>query len=287
MDKIAILTGQRVPELLPYDQHVRELLRQKGVESEILLWEEMPTDFSRFNMVLCRTIWGYHTDIQKFYRFLDQLQAANVPVWNPVEIIRKNAHKFYLRELQQKGFNLIPSLWLEKNTHHELSALLQKQNWQKAIVKPAISADSENTYLCDMQNATQVQPQVERLLQNSEVIVQRFMDEITTQGEFSTIFFSNGYHYTVQKRPKKGDFRIQVRYGGKYTQTRLAPEILNQVEQIARPFLDKTLYTRIDGIVRQNRFFLMEVELIEPDLYLDIVPQAAPQLVDSILQKLQ
>ena len=102
------------------------------------------------------------------------------------------------------------------------------------------------------------------------------------EGEISTIFFNRDYHYTVRKVPKEGDFRVQTLFGGTYTQITPPDFVLEASKKAMELFVDECLYIRVDGVISNNEFYIMEVEMIEPDLYLDIVPEGIPVLAKEI-----
>jgi len=101
------------------------------------------------------------------------------------------------------------------------------------------------------------------------------------------ITFSNGYSYSVTKVPQQGEFRVQFDYGWIYHFGDVDPHIKNVCKRIASRFPDKLLYQRVDGVWRNGKFLIMEVELIEPDLYLNLNDEAKTQWVESLVEKLK
>ena len=99
-------------------------------------------------------------------------------------------------------------------------------------------------------------------------------------------FFSNSYKYSILKVPQKGDYRVQIEYGGKYYSEHAPDFVFESAKIIADFYMDNCLYLRVDGVVSNNIFYVMEVEMIEPDLYMNIVPEAKEPFVDAIVQKL-
>src|SRR5262249_51692359 len=155
-------------------------------------------------------------------------------------------------------------------------SVLEKQGWQKAVVKPRISATSFRTWVTSPEHAGNQQSAFDELLAASGAVVQRFVDEVQTRGEWSLMFFGGKYSHAVLKQPKAGDFRVQEEYGGSAELASPRMSLIEQAGRITDLFDDKLLYARVDGVEIDGRFCLMELELIEPLLFLSC-DSLAPQ----------
>ncbi|MBX9869797.1 MAG: hypothetical protein K2X63_08375, partial [Burkholderiaceae bacterium] len=110
--------------------------------------------------------------------------------------------------------------------------------------------------------------------------------EIVSDGEWSLIFFDGQYSHALIKRPKLGDFRVQSDHGGT-VQKMVAPERMReQALQILCTLETMPCYARVDGVVRDGQFILMELELLEPELFLELDPRAAPSFAQAILHSM-
>ena len=97
------------------------------------------------------------------------------------------------------------------------------------------------------------------------------------------IFFNKKFSHAVNKKPKAGDFRIQVQFGGIYTAVSPSAEVIQQAQSIVDTFPKQLLYARVDGIIINNKIQLMEVECIEPDLYFNYSEGSLQRFVNAIL----
>ncbi|MFK5854950.1 MAG: hypothetical protein QM503_02390 [Bacteroidota bacterium] len=286
--KLAILTSAEMPNLLPYDMDVIELLKIKGVESTIIVWDEIiktrPTELQKYDAILIRTIWDYFLKYDEYLELLNLLEASNVPVFNPIEILRWNANKKYLSELQNEGFDIIPTIF-NLNSDKDSFATAISKGWKKMVLKPVISGNSYHTFVVDSDDETKFNQLIDKHYIDRPFMLQEFIPEISN-GEISTIYFSNGYSYSVTKVPPVGEYRVQFDYGGVYHFGDVDPTIKKICDRIASRFETKLLYQRVDGVWRDGKFLIMEVELIEPDIYLNLSNQAKNQWVDSLANML-
>lgn len=263
--RIALATCQQVPELYESEQYLLNGLSAYAAVGAVV-WNDEAINWSEFDMVIIRSTWDYHEHFTAFTNWLNHLEALKVKVLNPVSIIKNNIHKFYLKELQENGLPIIPTYFLTKQEalHFSLLDLAKERNWGSIVVKPAISASAWHTYkLVDLAQIESFKFPIE-----SDWLIQPFMKEITTHGEISLMYFNNQFSHAVVKNAKKGDFRIQKEFGGNVALFNPSTQVISTADSIITHYNAPLLYSRIDGIITENGFKIMEVELIEPELYL-------------------
>src|SRR6266540_1929930 len=202
---------------------------------------------------------------------LAELGLAAVPaVWNPPAILRWNSHKGYLRDLAARGVPVVPTRWLARGTPVELAQLLRDVGWSDAVVKPAVSASAHGTWRTSFETAGADQRRLDELLRSGDVMVQPFMSEVRDAGEWSILFLGGRFSHAVLKRPGAGagDYRVQLEFGGTAA-TMVPPDtLLADAEAVMAAVPGDPLYARVDGVERDGRLVLMELELIEPHLFL-------------------
>lgn len=286
--KIAILTSAAMPQMLPYDMEVVSMLKQRGIDTSIYVWDEIirsnPNELINYDAILIRTIWDYFKKVDQFVKLLDFLDALKLPVFNPVEIMRWNMNKQYLQELECEGIEIIPTLF---NYHNSVNSFQEALSlgWKKMILKPMISGNSYHTFVVNANEEAEFDNLINQYFQNRQFMLQEFIPEIS-DGEISVIYFSNGYSYSVKKVPKKGEYRVQFDFGGIYHFGDVDPAIRKLCDMIVKRIGNKVLYQRIDGLWRDGKFLIMEVELIEPDLYLNLSDVAKNKWVESLISML-
>lgn len=289
--KIAMLTCGEMPIMLPYDMEVIRTLKSSNVETEILIWDEISDtklrDLEEYDLVLIRTIWDYYQKVDLFKNFVEKVSESKIKLLNPIDIVSWNMDKKYLHELENEGFDIIPTIFNYGQTGSFEEAI--SLGWNRMILKPMISAGSFHTFVLDSTDKDRFNDLVTSYYQNRPFMLQEFIPEIS-EGEISTITLSNpalsdidDYSYSVTKVPKSGDYRVQVDFGGVYSMGDVDPEIKKISKQITSRFEGKLLYQRLDGLWRDGKFLIMEIELIEPDLYLNYNKDSLSYWVDNIV----
>ena len=60
---------------------------------------------------------------------------------------------------------------------------------------------------------------------------------------------------------------------------------MSQARAALEPVTEPWLYARVDGCIVDGRFVLMELEMLEPDLFFNLAPEAAPRFANSLEAK--
>jgi glutathione synthase/RimK-type ligase-like ATP-grasp enzyme len=269
MTKIAFATSDEWPKLTPSDQLAVKALGDLGIEAEAALWDDTAKDWTQVAAIVIRSTWDYHHRAEEFFAWLDGLEAKGVAVWNSPDIMRWNMDKTYLSDLEEDGVLVVPSVWLPKGAKVDLADIMRAKGWAKAVVKPTISAAADNTHSVDMAGIADGQAKLEDLLAQGGVIVQEFMAEIQTKGEWSLLFFDNQFSHAVLKLPKQDDFRVQWIYGGTSGRADAPAGLVAEAKELLEMMDERLLYARVDGVERDGKLVLMELELVEPHLFLE------------------
>jgi hypothetical protein len=279
---IGIATCAKVPDLTPDDRLLVDELLRRGVDARAVAWDDPSVPWTTFDSVVIRSCWDYQLRIEPFLAWLAALEEAGVPLWNPAGLVRWNHHKGYLQDLERSGVAIVPTVFLERGAGVSLSGLLAERGWTEAVIKPAVSASAYRTSRVSLENAAPAQEALDALLADGDVLVQRFLPEIASLGEWSLIFFAGTFSHALVKRPGTGDFRVQVELGGSAVRQDPPSGFLEQAQALARRIPEPWLYARLDGVDLDGVFTLMELELIEPFLFLADDPPAAARLADAL-----
>jgi len=286
MPRIALATSSKFPNLTSDDRLLLEPLAEHGIQAEPAIWNDASRDWSSYDAVILRSTWDYHLLPEEFLRWIDLLRDMHVPLWNAHTLVRWNANKTYLRDLDAKGILVVPTIWPEAGNASPLRDKMRELGWERAVVKPRISATARRTQLVTIEDADAAQPLFDELRSGAGVMVQKFMDSIVVDGEWSLIFFDRQFSHAVLKKPASGDFRVQNDFGGTDTQLDPPAHVLESAGIILQA-VEATLYARVDGVVQEEKFLLMELELIEPALFLSSHPAATAKFADAIARKLR
>lgn len=262
MSRIAFITYAQQPNLTPADAAVLQLLTAQGHTTQAAVWNDPTVNWSSFDSIVIRSTWDYHTQPEDFQRWLTLLEEQNAPLWNPAPLIRWNMNKYYLRELAAQGVPTPKTQWISQEQSLPLAEIFPS-DWEKAVLKPVVSASAHNTHLLTAAEAVEFQPEFQALLAQGDLMLQPFMPQIQSEGEWSLIFFNKAYSHAVLKRPRDGDFRVQAEHGGAEHSAQPPHALIEQAEAILALIEHSPLYARVDGLNVDGVFTLMELELIE------------------------
>ncbi|MEM9388880.1 MAG: hypothetical protein AAF149_13490 [Bacteroidota bacterium] len=260
--KIGIVTCEAYPNLSESDQFLLKDLTQYNVKAKPMVWSS-EADWTEFDALLIRSVWDYHKRYYEFVSWLHHIKQAGIPTQNSIELMMKNSDKTYLKSLEQSGISIVPTEILSTNTTEEIGKKMDRYGWNKAVLKPTISATAYHTHLIsstsDLDNL--------RMRYDLNYLLQPYMPEIE-KGEHSLVFLNGEFSHAVLKKPKPNDFRVQSDFGGSYQLVEVDPEIVKQAKKVVSLQPELPLYARVDGLVLNDQFLLMEIELIEPELFL-------------------
>lgn len=280
--KIAILTCEKLPNLNPEDQKIIPALAQHNIVASAAIWSDNTINWSEFDYLVFRNTWDYFEKETEFKIWLDQIEKLDLKTLNPIEIIKQNIHKFYLRDMEQQGITILPTVFIDKTDTLNLAELIPS-HWKKAVIKPAFSAGSYLTEVFEVSQNQEISEKYKSIAAEKELLLQEFMPEIQTLGETSFIFFNKKFSHAVNKKPVDGDFRVQSLFGGKYNLVHPNPEMILKAQKVVDTFKENLLYARVDGILIDDELYLMEIECIEPDLYFNLSENAMERFVAEIV----
>jgi glutathione synthase/RimK-type ligase-like ATP-grasp enzyme len=245
-----------------------------------------PEDLRRFDLILPLIAWGYQRDCQQWFALLDWLEAEKLPIANPVSVLRWNSDKAYLVDLERAGVAIVPTLIREPLSEADLDAAREHFRATKLVMKPPISGGADGTYLLSPSDPLPSEALGKRTL------IQPFFPSIADEGELSLFYFAGRYSHAISKHPANGDFRVQEQFGGQER----AADAPAQASALAEAALaaaarltngDVPTYARID-MVRDaaGSYRLMEVELIEPSLFLHFAPDNGAAFAAAVHRQL-
>lgn len=256
-------------------------LGELGWEVETVPWRQTERQWSDFEAVIIRTPWDYQSSPNEFLSVLQQIECQT-SLENPFNIVRWNLDKRYLREMEQRGSRIVPTIWNASYSEVDFDRWLSDLMTDELIIKPYVSATAEHTY-----RLKSYDPSLGSVFSTRPFMVQPFMPKIVSEGEYSLFYFNGEFSHAINKSPKLNDFRVQEEHGGIITEVepeeRLMAAGIETVAKIGRDLL----YARVDFVRdAQDNFCLMELELIEPALYLRMNEQAPNRFSIAIDRRL-
>ena len=254
-----------------------EALREGGAVVDAIPWTGA-LDVAGYDLVLPLVAWGYHQRYSDWIALLDRFEAEGVPIANPVEVLRWNSDKAYLEELGARGIATVPSLAYDDFDDAALADARSAFGGGELVVKPTVSASAFGTYRI---GASDPFPEAVRGLR---MLAQPWLRSIVGSGEYSLLFFDGEFSHAVTKLPKPGEFRVQPEFGGITSRCDPPAGAMRLAHEALAAAPAATLYARVDLVVGNcGGLQVMELELIEPALFLAQAPDAAPRFAQAVL----
>ena len=277
---IALATSKNALELSEEDFTLIDTLGVLGVETKLVDWADPSFNWARAGMVVIRSTWDYHLRPTEFLDWVDHV-ASVTDLINPAKIVHWNANKRYLHELNEGGVPIVPTVFAGAGT--SLSTLAEDRDWPIVVIKPTVAAGAYETLVFELESEGEnAQTHLDRLANKGEVLVQPYLDVITVEGETSLVYFEGAFSHAVRKVPASGDFRVQHEYGGKYTVVEPSEAQVKVADLAVSLAPEVPFYARIDLVDIDGQPHLMELEMIEPELFFLFVPGSAMVFADIL-----
>jgi glutathione synthase/RimK-type ligase-like ATP-grasp enzyme len=258
-----------------YDAEAGALI-EAGIAVEPVPWTD-PRDFSGFDLILPLVAWGYHKRYADWLAFVDRLERERLPVANPTPVLRWNSNKAYLAELGGKGIATVPTLAVKSLDEQSLTEARAHFGCSELVVKPPVSASAYGTF-----RLRQCDPFPETV-RGWPMMVQPWVAGILDHGEYSLILFDGELSHALSKVPKPGEFRVQPEYGGIIQRCDPPPGSTELARAALAAAPSPPTYARVDIVVSDaGELQIMELELIEPALFLDHAPEAAAAFTRAV-----
>ena len=274
--RCAFLTSEELPNLIDEELAVVTLLRQKNMTIDFVVWSNK-VDWSTYDCAVIRTTWDYYLRSEDFLHVLSSIQNSGCRLFNSLEIVKWNTDKRYLLELEQKQVPVIPTAIVQNVQQENWREYCTRWETQKLVVKPVVSAGAYHTYVIDVEKAPQI-PVIE-----VPYMVQPFLENVVEEGEWSFMFFGGKYSHAVVKRPKQNDFRVQEEHGGSTKAAEGQTSDLQEAQKVIAA-IPKQLYARVDMIRYRGKLHLIELELIEPQLFFANCAKSSELFVEAFCE---
>jgi glutathione synthase/RimK-type ligase-like ATP-grasp enzyme len=265
------------------DEKLIAFLQQKNLNVTSIAWNKPDINWKQFDLIILKSPWDYHDHIDAFLNWIRTIKNEGIQVLNPAETILWNSNKRYLIEIAGAGLPIIPSILIEKGNIPDWSTYFHNWETDKIVVKPCVSAGAKNTMLLPLDKINEKRAELEAWIQNEDFLVQPYLKEVE-QGEWSLLFFGETFSHAILKTPKDGDFRVQHSHGGSFLEEPIDDCYIQKAAAYVQKFAKGSLYVRVDGLIKDNEFYLMELEMIEPYLYLDDADGAFDHYYDALMK---
>ncbi|MGM0558048.1 MAG: ATP-grasp domain-containing protein [Myxococcota bacterium] len=276
---VTLVTCDPLPEPDPDMQPLRDALDELGLSSRVCVWNASNVDWSRSPVTLIRSTWDYYHNRDNYLRWANHVAEVST-LYNEPELVAWNSHKSYLLDLESRGIQIVPTVLLRSGSSARLQEICERHEWDKVVVKPAVSAASFQTHVVDVAHLDE--QLFASLLARRDMLVQPYIPEVESAGEHSIIAIDGELSHAVRKSPRfhGEDESISGPIDITADQATLAENALTAVDS-------DLVYGRVDMVETDaDGPMLTELELIEPSLFLDFAPEAPRRLARSIATRL-
>lgn len=294
--RIALLTEEKyinpsqtnwyIDQVLLEDRLLTEALEARGAQVTKVGWTQSEVDYSTFDAAVFSSIWDYYRYPVEFAQWLDRVEGRT-RFFNSIAQIRDNMDKRYLMRFQEQGRKVVPTQYIPAGSPWLEADWARKFDSDHLVIKPVISGAAVDTYRWQVSEIITDRKPMQEVLSKKAMIVQPFVPSIQTFGEVSHIIFGGSYSHSILKRPRAGDYRVQDDHGGRLDDYTATPSEIEIALSWLDPLDEPPVYARVDLVKgTDDNWWLGELELIEPELWLRKQPLAADAFAQAVLQRL-
>jgi glutathione synthase/RimK-type ligase-like ATP-grasp enzyme len=287
--RIAIATCSQLPTLDPDDRLLVQALEGLGARVTPVIWNGGTTVREVYDVCIVRSTWDYHKDPEGFLHWVSET-STKTSLLNPPELLRWNAHKCYLNELEGAGVPVVPTYWLLRGQKTDLSELLNWLGWSNAVIKPAHGASGDGIQRVHPENREVAQEHLTSLIAREDVLVQPYLSTVSTHYERALVFVAGEFSHAVSKMPfmHSGSDLAKRATLPPGASGEVPVKATEQEISVAARALEVSpqghVFARVDVVHDGVTPRVLEVEMIEPTLYFYAEPSAAEKLARAILE---
>jgi len=287
LKKVAYLTMADAGDFVT-DYHLSiEPMRALGWQVETVAWRE-PIDWDVFDAVYICSPCDYPEHVAQFLQVIGDIDASTAWLVNDSTLVHWTLEKTYLRDVERRGVDIVPSAWYDGFESADMARFFADHDTDKLVIKPTVGANAMDTFVLAKPVADSLVQTLAETFEGRSFFVQPFIENIRTEGEYSLFFFDGGYSHAILKTPSAGDFRVQEEHGADIAAVSPPESLLQTATELFSSIEPLPVYGRGDWVRGDDgRYLLMELELIEPSLYLRTDSGAATRFALAFDQRFE
>lgn len=259
-------------------------MAELGWSVDMVPWRR-DVDWDEYELVYICTPWDYQNDVDGFLDVLASIERSSARLVNRLALVRWNLEKTYLRELEMRGADIVPSRFFDRFDADAVASCFDAYNTGKIVLKPVVGANSDNIFVLTGPLSGDVIGELQRVFARRPFFAQPFVDSVQSEGEYSLFFFGGEYSHAILKKPKAGDFRTQEEHGADILSVEAPADLVDTAQHVLGVINPQPVYVRADFVRGAgDRFLLMELELIEPALYFRTDPASAARFAKALVR---
>ncbi|HWJ85639.1 MAG TPA: hypothetical protein VNR62_09425 [Cellulomonas sp.] len=300
--RLALATCAELPELDPDDKPLRDALLERGIATDVVVWDDPTVDWGTYQHVLIRSTWDYTDRPTQFTDWTRRVERTST-LLNPAQVVGWNIDKTYLRELEKAGLPIVPTIWLDPERNFDSRAIHTRfPAFGDFVIKPTVSAGSRDTgrYQADVTTSRSLAIMHAKNLLGvgRRVMIQRYLRQVDTVGETALVFFDGQFSHAVRKGPildgpyRADDTALYAREemtprDATDAEREVAERVIAALPQVAPGVDGSLLYARVDLIPDdEGNPVVLELELTEPSLFFAHAPGSLERFADAVVARL-
>ena len=278
---VALVTCRRWPDGDPHDAALAPALASAGLTCRFIAWDD-PVDWSTIGLALIRSTWDYHERRTEFLAWA-RATEQRTRLWNPAAVLAWSTHKRYLLDLERRGLPIVPTVLRPAGASLDLAATLAERGWDTAVVKPAVSLGGIGALRVTRAAPAAGQAHLDDKLAAHDALIQPYLASVEDPGERDLVFLGGEYSHAVRRSPA-----FEKGYSpGESRAVEPDPDEQALATRALAAIPGPHLYARVDLVrTADGHAAILELELVEPSLFLKQSPRAVPTLVALIAAKL-
>ncbi len=268
MRSCAFLTMDTLEDFVCDDELAVEPLARLGWKVDFVSWRQPNPDWNLYDLVVIRSTWDYQQSPVAFLSVLESIERSRARLENPLSLVRWNLRKTYLRDLEERGVPVVPTLWCEVVDAQRIARAFDRLAADEIVLKPVVGANADHAFRLRREQIEDRLDELSRSYRDTQYLAQPFIDNVLSEGEYSLFYFAGELSHAILKTPRESDFRVQEEHGGLIRPTTVKGALAAAGKRAMAALPVVPLYGRVD-LVRgsSDEFQVMELELIEPALY--------------------
>ena len=287
MKRIAYLTMADPGDYVT-DYHLSiEPMAALGWQVETAAWRS-DINWNDFDAVYICTPWDYPEYPAQFLDVLEKIDASRALLINDLALVHWTLKKTYLKDVEKRGCKIVPSTWYEDFASENPARFFEDHQTDRIVIKPTVGANAKDTFVLTNPVGDACLRLLRETYSERAFLVQPFVENIQTEGEYSLFFFNGDYSHAILKTPHPGDFRVQEEHGADIQPVQPPAALLETASRLFAVIEPQPTYGRGDWVRdASGDYLLMELELIEPSLYLRTDSRAATRFARALDQRFQ
>lgn len=278
MIDVAIATNRLTED--PDQPALTAALSREGVCAVLAAWDDADVDWDGFAATVIRSTWDYPLAYDEFVAWVGTVER----LINPADVVAWNGDKRYLDDLAARGVPTIPTTY----AHHGDEAVFPDSGF---VVKPTVGGGSRGAKRFSLDEVDAARAHVDALAaQGRLAMVQPYVDSVTTIGETDVVVLDGTVSHAVRKYAPI-NLEATAAPAGPVRVERVDPteseRACVRAALAAVPFDAPLCFARVDLLATELGPTVIEVELIEPFLFLEHDAAAADALAAAIARRVR